>query len=1007
MVKIFKIQFVANNTFGNYVTGDVVEIQIDPDLIVDNTDVQLGRTDGIVVYKNGVVSTTPTLIDARPNIISLQLYNAKICSSTSLVVFNFSTTYPYGNYYTLADHYSCATVPDVCDLILLGTPVVTNTTSETADDGEILVTAQSSNTIEYNLNEDFVYGSGQVTGEFTGLLKGIYRVYMRDSTNCGLSVLVEVGVGSSYGERFRLEYQDDAGFDTRIDIVKRDYTDAIDEVCGSGTPFEIQLRGEGSTDKFTPILSSQANFNLTSVTNSQFIELYTNDPNLYRLNYYKDTGTGFELKWTGKVLPFTYSEEYKNAPYYTTVTATDGLPELKDYYFFQPDGSRFTGTMSLIKLVAFLLSKLDLDLNIRVACNMYAVGMDTTDADDPFDQAYVDLELFYIEEKKPNYEFILTNILKPFGLRITQWDNRWNIVRVEELKDAYDYREFDSLGDYVSEGTFNPVVDVNYPTVGNVNFLAFPNMELQPGYGTIKANFKLGIKENILQNGDFSLNLKYFKDTEEYRQVINTDGWESVNTIGVPIYESFEAIDEDNIAWVLSHDDSLFTTPLAGRNFIQSKAYDLKMGSNNSLKISVTYNVKRENFESLLPYGITFPYVKVRIEVKYGSLYLTQSGAWTDSFTTIDFIETKLNEYITREIVAQQPKTGTPIAGMDFYVRVYHGTPLYNQFITRDAVTDFVTLDGTDQVIPTGYKTEMRDDFTLATGYIYYYELEEANTVSATLAYPTRNTYDLIQPDDYDATTNRRLWVLKYKRFLSAGLELMAFAIDNVKVEFLTNGKSPIDSIVRKVGGEKNNRAELDEKFIIGSLTDVIVTDGNQVFYDAKLRELTLSEMKDKLGIQGVIKFLNKDIPVVATINGSVIDLVTNILSRDILYTGWLRNSVGVAWEQWTRDGIAEADHLHGVWLRMTASQYNKTWRLLRATIVGRGEVLGLLNTFKEVNDDNRIYLPISVTLDDKSNTYSAELLEIGTGTETIGSDGTTTAPFTSAFTTGFGGGYN
>jgi len=640
-------------------------------------------------------------------------------------------------------------------------------------------------------------------------------------------------------------------------------------------------------------------------------------------------------------------------------------------------------------------------------CNLYAIGMDTTAADDPFDQAYVDLELFYIEEKRPTYEFILTEILKTFGVRITQWDNRWNIVRIEEMQDSYDWREFDALGDYVSNGTFNPVVDVNFPDDGGVNFLAFPNMELQPGYGTIKANFKLGLKDNILDNGDFSLNLNYFPDRQEYRQIINTNGWESVNAIGVPIYENFEAIDSENVAWVLSHDDSLFTTPLAGRNFIQSKAYDLKMGSSNSLKISVTYNVKRENFESLLPYGITFPYVKVRVMVKYGTLYLTQSGAWSSDESTIDFIETKLNEYITREIVAQQPTSGTPISGMNFLVRVFHATPLYTQFSSRDALKGFQTLDGTDQVIPNGYKTEIRDVYTAGNGIMYYYELEDANTVSAVLAYPTLSTYELIEPDDYDATTNRRLWVLKHKRFLSAGLEIMSFAIDNVKVEFLTNGKSPIDSIVRKTSAEKNNRNELSQTFIIGSLTDVITTDGNQVFYDAKLRDLTLSELKDKFGIRGVIKFFNNDIPVVATINGSVIDLVTNILSRDILYTGWLRNSSGVAWESWQRDGVAEADHLHGIWLRVAASLYNKTWRLLRATLIARGEILGLLNTFKEVNDDDRIYLPISVTLDDKSNTYSAELLEIANGSEVVGSDGTTTSPFNSGFTTGFGGGFN
>jgi hypothetical protein len=78
-----------------------------------------------------------------------------------------------------------------------------------------------------------------------------------------------------------------------------------DDVVGAQWPFEIQLRGEGSQDKFTTLMSSQGNFNLLSLEDYQWLEIYTNDPNLYRLEYSKDFGnmTESEPGFTPASLP--------------------------------------------------------------------------------------------------------------------------------------------------------------------------------------------------------------------------------------------------------------------------------------------------------------------------------------------------------------------------------------------------------------------------------------------------------------------------------------------------------------------------------------------------------------------------------------------------------------------------------------------------------------------------------------------------------------------------------
>ena len=978
-VLIHKIEFIENNLFGTYVAGDVIEVYLEETSIISAPSVNSPSITGVVTYLNDVLITSGVMIDVSPEKTAIQNFNTQICFGTELVVPSLYVLFPFATYYTLPNHWSCAVSPAACDLILVGPPTVVPATGDDQADGQITITATSSYTIQYNLGSDFVYGSGQSSGVFTALLPGSYRIFLRDAKNCAVNVLVEVSVNNTYGAIYRLEYDDIYNFSTtKIDITQRGYSGAVTEITGGSSPFDLMLRGEGITDKFVSVLSTQGNINLTSETEQFFIDLYTNDPNLYRVNYYKDVGSGYDLKWTGKVLPFIYSEEYKAPPYYVTVTATDGLAELKELYLVQKDGTRFYGKQKLIKIIAYCLSQTKLDLNIRVACNMYATGMNSTASDDPFDQAYVDFECFYIAEKDATLDFVLKSILEPFGCRVIQWEEKWHIIRIEELKGSYDWREFDSDGDYVTNGTTNPVVNINFPSVDGVMFTGTPNLELNPGYGKIRVTYNLGLKDNILENGDFRLMLKWIQGYSSggYVPVLNKTGWTLVSS-DYPLFDNYEIFEETNVAWALSSDDQIILSQNAGRAYILSDTYNVKMGVNNSLKFTIRYNVARSSLSpALLPIGVTFPYVKVRIKVQYGSLYLTSSGTWSSTDNTIDYIETKLNEWIVREITAFQPDSGTPLDGMNLTVSVFHASPYYQQFTSLTSLRAFVTRSGTgypDNItVPVNYKTELRDTFTYSS-YLYYYELKETTEAES--------GYDIVRPDDYHATHNPRAWVMVYRRAIfSLENEKITFKLDKVEMKFLVEGKEPISSVVRVGTAEANNKRILEKEFIIGSSGDLIVSDA-AYYYD-------------------IFSLFPKYLPVTAS---SVTTQILSILSSDLIYTGWLRNVSDVAWDTWTRDGVGEADKLYGVWIKQVAAQYNASWRLLRAGLTSKTQIFTLINSFKEVNENNRIYMPVSGTISDFNNSFSGELLEIGLGTETVGSDGTTTAAFTSSFSIDFG----
>ena len=203
----------------------------------------------------------------------------------------------------------------------------------------------------------------------------------------------------------------------------------------------------------------------------------------------------------------------------------------------------------------------------------------------------------------------------------------------------------------------------------------------------------------------------------------------------------------------------------------------------------------------------------------------------------------------------------------------------------------------------------------------------------------------------------------------------MALSIDFISVEYLYNNEKPFDTITRSATGEQNNNQLLDKDVIIGSSGDLVTTETVTTSFSLNPHRIP------------------------PTVTTTIV--TTNILSYQLIYAGYLRDTSGDGWELWTRDGVAESDKLHGIFLKQYAGQYKRSWRLLRGSIRNKNSFFGLMNIIKEVGDSDRLYLPISLTMDDKNCISSGEFLELIEGT--VGSDGTPDAPFNSGFTTGFG----
>jgi len=950
--KICYILFKQNSPYGTYVADDYVDIYWDD------------STNQFVVKKNGGVITSgneipqyftyggfPEVYYKLENIIQVS-----ICQGDDLWQYERVSTFPYYIRVKMKDHPTCSLFGEVCDLAFDSLPVITNASTSTASDGSIVVSASGSNgSVKYRL-EDFEYndGYGQTSGTFSGLHSGTYTVYCRDAKNCLAVISVKVGVTSTYGVLYRLEFYDHRlNYHNKTEVLQKDYSGSVTEViAGNADPTIYTLRGEGERDKFVSILAGQMVFCVMSQSDFQFSTLYTNDPEKFRLRHSIDDGGGYDIQWIGKVVANQYEEAYISPPYPLNITATDGLPSLADEVLLDDDGNPLNGDYKQIVLIAWILNKIGFGINIHVACNMYATGMSTGANNDPLDQAYVDVSRYYLLSESPTCYDVLKMILEPYGAQIILYNNVWNILRVEERVNSFDYRVFNSLGVYVSNSTYNPVKDLKRSSdIGRIVWTdSNQNLRIYPGFGKIRLLYNLGRKKNLLVNGDFRLrktagyqaNVKPIVFDDSGSQVYllpDLNGFQLV-TNGIAVTQTYQNLEDGNVAVG-------FITNEPGA-YLLSDTYTLKMGGADTIKVTYIFRHLISSFGA-------GAYIRARLKVTYGTYYLKDDGTWTTTDTSIVFFikGENYNKYQKLEIVAAPPSVSA-LDGMAFNVKCYIA---HDDSYEWDNITLFRAKQTT--TLPANYRTEFYDsagtyDITGGSNpFIYYYELK--NDTNA------ESVPNIVRPDDYNGVTNPYQWILQ--SYSPVGGETNTFYIDLISVEVLNAGKLLPEVADFSQSMENENKQVLEKIIYHGSITYNGVTNYN------------LETIYKQVASQGLI--IKRDSNVVIT-NEWLKPLLSQFVANtaDIAYIGYLRNSSGTGFTTWSRDAFPEAKTLEQVFADMYSSQYNAPWRSLSGGFTG--DILFTpIDTMRETMDSNRKYYAPSLEIHYKANEYNAEFTEL------------------------------
>jgi hypothetical protein len=693
----------------------------------------------------------PTLLTTGPTLgidgVDYNLLNTffRFCDGSTLNTFSSnSSVFPYAERYQQANSIACQVIV-VCDLQINDAPVLTPASNAGSNDGTALITATSSNgTIKVALF-DFDYateGTALVGGQhtFSNLYGGQYTVWAKDAKGCVDTITIVIPLSEEYGLRFVSEWTDihgkgTQGFDHKIEIYKRGYSGSVTELKAAEDPISFDENSEGE-DKMYVIRAMSLKFRIASESDGDTHELFTEDEREYRLEHSLDSGSGYVVDFIGYNIPFLYREQYLKSPKYVEIEATDGLANLKDLDFVDESGNNFKRIITHLEIISTVLKKLDLNINIKAAINMYDVSMDSTDSDDPLEQTYIDTTVYYDKDGTPEKcDVVIRNILQEYGAYITQADGEWLIARIEENIAEFDYREFNPGGSYNSNASLDPILNLDVPI--QTERVAWINKT--QGLGMLAAYGKFIVRQKLIPN--VSLLPSYSFEAEDLVPFGVGDvffaGWNIGINTGSGVTWGLEVVnrsDDNKGALYIKFSDTVYN---------EVELYTTQSKMDWTLNDTILFA-----FDYLVDNDFRREWVRIKFKLKIGSRYYNSvnlfESLWTE--TDVGYNEIYVTSYNAFTSFQKIYRTGLNVASGD-----------------NESIELRFRLDNHESPDYTSL-SNLKNNEDTETAYAGVKRVAQDGSVFRfyNLRYGTdsESSPNILRPHDFDITSNPKVWEL-------------------------------------------------------------------------------------------------------------------------------------------------------------------------------------------------------------------------------------------------------
>lgn len=289
----------------------------------------------------------------------------------------------------------------------------------------------------------------------------------------------------------------------RVEILDRDFSGSPIEVMSAENPISIEMADV--SDPFQVIRAQKVTVQWISDEESEFdiSDLFITDDRKYQLAVKVYEDGSFKTIWSGYLVPVDCEEPFQSKPYPVTMSATCGLPFLRDDYFLTAFGQFTEGKMSLISILANCLTSTGLSLNINTFIDLYEQGMVFGNTSS---LALSEIDTDGLRGMKA--ADVLEGILAAFKAFVTQSNNTWVIKGLKEQTAVNgNQRSFGPSGNSIGFSSVNqsasfgrnpyPNTPWISPTADVIERLAEPN-------SIVTETVRPGIPVNRLANGLFS-----------------------------------------------------------------------------------------------------------------------------------------------------------------------------------------------------------------------------------------------------------------------------------------------------------------------------------------------------------------------------------------------------------------------------------------------------------------------------------------------------------------------
>jgi len=249
----------------------------------------------------------------------------------------------------------------------------------------------------------------------------------------------------SYGLLYTTSFKCLNGDSYDMWIEKKNYVGSSSSITLSSSPI---IKYDELKKEYEFVFSSGIEFSLNSSTDRQFINLYTNDIQLYRIELFKNT------QYCGCYFldTETYSEDFSIlSGYDVNLTANNGLKLLQRYSYVDTSGYNYTGVQSLWDVLSNCLKKINFYSQfIYVNINTTISGITNSSSQTTLHNTYVKSSNWYNEENEPmNCYDVLKSILQSYQAYIFQdyLDGRFYLIDKITLSNSSNtYKYYDMQG---------------------------------------------------------------------------------------------------------------------------------------------------------------------------------------------------------------------------------------------------------------------------------------------------------------------------------------------------------------------------------------------------------------------------------------------------------------------------------------------------------------------------------------------------------------------------------